>query len=352
MLKRLAFPLLQKLDPERAHRLTIQALSLGLGGSRTEEEDPLLATELWGCRFSNPLCIAAGFDKNAQAIAPLLSLGFGFVEVGSITPYPQPGNPRPRVFRLTEDEAVINRYGFNSDGMEAAARRLRRYRARGASGLVGINLGKNKESADAARDYALGAQKLAPYADYLVINVSSPNTPGLRALQGRQELERIVALVRAALPEDGPPLLLKIAPDQAEADLEDISAAALEGRLDGLIISNTTIQRPEGLRDAARNENGGLSGRPLRPLSTAVLKRVYRLTQGRVPLIGVGGIACSADAYEKLRAGASLLQLYTALVFQGPALVTRIKTELADHLRRDGFTRLSDAVGIDVPISG
>lgn len=342
-----AFPLVRRLDPERAHRLTIRALSLGLGSPDAVAEDPILATELWGRKFRNPLGIAAGFDKHAEAMAPLLSMGFGFVEVGSITPRPQPGNPRPRVFRLPEDEAVINRYGFNSQGMEAAARRLSRYRARGAAGLIGVNLGKNKETADAAADYALGARKLAPFADYLVINVSSPNTPGLRALQSREELEHLVAAVRTAMPAPPPPLVLKIAPDLAPADLEDIAAVAQESALDGLIVSNTTIGRPDSLRGAQRTEGGGLSGRPLFELSTAVLKTVYSLTDGRVPLIGVGGIASGEDAYRKLRAGASLIQLYTALTFQGPGLIPRIKSELAAALRRDGLAGPAEAIGLD-----
>jgi dihydroorotate dehydrogenase len=343
----LAFPLIRRLDPETAHRLTVRALSLGVGIPKAEANDPILATEVWGRRFSNPLGIAAGFDKHAEAMEPLLSMGFSFVEVGSITPRPQPGNPRPRVFRLLEDEAVINRYGFNSEGLDVAAKRLARYRARGASGLLGVNLGKNKESEDAASDYALGARTLAPYADYLVINVSSPNTPGLRALQSREELEQLVARVRTAIPEPAPPLLLKIAPDLAEADLQDIAAVALEQALDGLIVSNTTIQRPESLRSVHREETGGLSGRPLFEMSTTVLKTVYRLTGGRVPLIGVGGIASGEDAYRKLRAGASLIQLYTALTLHGPSLVSRIKRDLAESLRRDGLAGPAEAVGLD-----
>lgn len=347
----LALALLRRLDPETAHRLTVAALSLGLGPRQRGPEDPLLATEVWGRRFPNPLGIAAGFDKHAEAMAALLRLGFGFVEVGSITPRPQPGNPRPRVFRLPEDGAVINRYGFNSQGLEPAARRLAAWRAGGGTGLLGVNLGKNKESAEAAADYAAGARRLAPYADYLVVNVSSPNTPGLRALQGRGELERLVAAVRAALPADlpapAPPLLLKIAPDLTPADLEDIAAVALEAPLDGLIVSNTTIERPASLRGRHRGEAGGLSGRPLFELSTRVLAETYRLTGGRLPLIGVGGVTSGEQAYAKLRAGASLVQLYSALVYEGPGLVARIKAELTDCLRRDGLPGPAAAVGLD-----
>jgi len=342
-----ALALLRRLDPETAHRLTVAALRLGLGPRQREPEDPLLATEVWGRRFPNPLGLAAGFDKHAEAMAALLRLGFGFVEVGSITPRPQPGNPRPRVFRLPEDGAVINRYGFNSQGLEAAARRLAAWRAGKREGLVGINLGKNKESADAAADYVAGARRLAPFADYLVVNVSSPNTPGLRALQGRGELERLVAAVRAALPTPPPPLLLKIAPDLTPADLEDIAAVALEAPLDGLIVSNTTIERPASLRGHHRGEAGGLSGRPLFEPSTRVLAETYRLTGGRLPLIGVGGVSSGVEAYAKLRAGASLVQLYSALVYQGPGLVARIKAELAACLRRDGLSGPAAAVGLD-----
>lgn len=343
----LAFPLLKHLDPETAHRVTLRGLSLGLSPREKEADDPLLATQVWGRRFSNPLGLAAGFDKHAEAMAPLLRLGFGFVEVGSVTPRPQPGNPRPRVFRLPEDAGVINRYGFNSQGVEAVATRLAAFRAAGNLGLVGVNLGKNKDSADAAADYALGARRLAPHADYLVVNVSSPNTPGLRALQGRGELERLMAAVHAALPEPAPPLLLKIAPDLTQADLEDIAAVALEAPLDGLIVSNTTVTRPDSLRSRARHERGGLSGKPLFQLSTRVLSQVYRLTEGKLPLIGVGGVSSGADAYAKLRAGASLVQLYSALTYEGPALVARIKQELAACLRRDSLESPAAAVGLD-----
>ena len=290
--------------------------------------------------------LAAGFDKHAEAMAPAFALGFGFVEIGSVTPQPQPGNPRPRVFRLSGDYAVINRYGFNSEGMEAAAARLRAYRAKGASlGPVGVNLGKNKESADAAADYAAGAAVLGGLADYLVVNVSSPNTPGLRALQDAGELIAIVDQVRAALPDPAPPLLVKLAPDLTDDDKADIAKVALEAPLDGLVISNTTVARRDGLRSRHAGEAGGLSGVPLMGPSTALLAEFYRLTGGKVPLIGVGGIASAEDAYAKIRAGASLVQLYTALVFEGPGLVHRIVDGLAALLRRDGFASLAEAVG-------
>ena len=345
----LARPFLRQLDPETAHRATLWALRHGLAPAGRTADDSALAIRVLGRDFPNPLGMAAGFDKDAEVPGPLLRLGFGFVEVGTLTPRAQPGNPRPRIFRLPEDGAVINRLGFNNRGAEAARAALDRWRAAGGTGLVGVNIGKNKESADAAGDYAAAARVLAPAADYLTINVSSPNTPGLRALQGKAELEGLIDGLRAALGESGeaPPLLLKVAPDLSEAELAEIAEAALERRLDGLIATNTTIERPPGLAGRHRAEAGGLSGRPLFARSTAVLAQLYRLTGGRLPLVGVGGVASGAEAYAKIRAGASLVQLYTALIYEGPALVGRIKEELADLLRRDGFESLAAAVGAD-----
>jgi dihydroorotate dehydrogenase len=346
-------PALRRLDPETAHGLTLWALQRGLVPHGKAADDPILASGLWGRSFANPLGLAAGFDKDARVMAAMLGLGLGFVEVGSVTPRPQPGNPRPRIFRLPEDGAVINRLGFNNAGMEAARARLAAFRKAGpATGPVGVNLGKNKETADAASDYVLGAAALAPLADYLVINVSSPNTPGLRALQGRGELEELLGRVMAALSQPAPPLLVKIAPDLTAEDKADIAAVSLSMGVSGLIATNTTIARPADLNAAARGEAGGLSGRPLFAPSTAVLGDLYRLTEGRIPLIGVGGVASGADAYRKIRAGASLVQLYTGLIYGGPALVPRIKAELARLLREDGFASLSAAVGADHRYSG
>ncbi len=348
---RLAGTLLRCLDPETAHRLTLWGLRRGLSPVSRVADDPLLRTRLWGRDFPNPLGLAAGFDKDARAVGPLLALGFGFVEAGTVTPRAQDGNPRPRIFRLPDDAAVIHRIGFAGDGMAAVAARLRAWRAAGGTGLLGVNLGKNRDGADAAADYAAAAATLAPYADYLVINVSSPNTPGLRALQDRRALERIIervaGAVSQALPRRGPPLLVKIAPDLTDADRADIAAVALSGAVQGLIVSNTTVARPADLHGRHRAQAGGLSGRPLFAPSTAVLADMYRLTAGKVPLVGVGGIAGAADAYAKVRAGASLLQLYTALVYQGPALIAAIKQGLAAHVRRDGFTGVAEAVGAD-----
>jgi dihydroorotate dehydrogenase len=323
---RLAAALIRLLPPETAHRVTIRALAAGLVPSLAGESDPALQLQLWGRQFPNPIGLAAGFDKDAEAFSACLRLGFGFVEVGSVTPRPQPGR-----------------------GLDFAARALARRRP--GSGIVGVNLGKNRDSPEATADYAMGARRLAALADYLVINVSSPNTPGLRALQGRAPLSRLIGAVAAARTEAAPmappPLLLKIAPDLTEEDRRDIAEVALEGGLDGLIVSNTTIARPPSLRSGYAHEAGGLSGRPLFEPSTAVLADMYRLTGGRLPLIGVGGIASGADAYAKIRAGASLVQLYSALVYEGPGLIRRIQNELAALLRADGFATLAEAVGAD-----
>lgn len=343
-------PLLRRLPPEAAHRAAIRALAFGLPIGSAASDAAILNVALWKQDFPNPLGMAAGFDKGAEAYDGLLRLGFGFVEVGSITPRPQHGNPKPRLFRLTEDRAIINRLGFNSDGLSAAEARLRR-RAADRHGVVGVNLGKNRDSTDAAADYILGVGALAPYADYLVINVSSPNTPGLRALQEAAALRSLIDRVQAARAQAKtgalPPLLLKIAPDLTPEDRQDVAQVALASGIDGLIIGNTTVTRPPGLRSLHARESGGLSGRPLFALATEVLGDMYRLTAGRLPLIGVGGIASGADAYAKIRAGASLVQLYTALVYQGPGLVARLKRELADLLRADGYASIAAAVGAD-----
>ncbi len=346
---RLATGALRLLPPEAAHNISLRTLSWGLGPRQRQPDDPVLASRVWGFEFANPVGLAAGYDKHAEAMGAALRWGFGFIEVGSVTPEPQQGNPAPRLFRLAEDRAVINRMGFNSAGAASVRRRLAAFRARdGAAGPVGVNLGKNRNSTEAASDYAKGAAALADVADYLVINVSSPNTPGLRALQGRQPLQALIGAVREALPAAPPPLVLKIAPDLTDEDKEDIAAVAEEQGLDGLIVGNTTISRPAGLRGRYRDEAGGLSGQPLAPLALAVLRDMYRLTGGRLPLVACGGIASGADAYARIRAGASLVQLYTALIYEGPGLVARIKRDLAAALKADGFARLADAIGVGV----
>ncbi len=347
----IARPFMYRLPPECAHNLSLAALRLGLGPKYPPPADnELLRITVWGREFPNPLGLAAGYDKNASVIGPMLDFGFGFVEVGTITPKPQPGNPKPRLFRLDEDHGVINRLGFNSKGAEAAAQNLAAWRAAGRPGLVGVNIGKNKESVDAAGDYATAAGRLGAYADYLVINVSSPNTPGLRDLQAVAELQALIDAVGEALGElEGPPppVLVKISPDLADETLADITALAAARRMDGLIIANTTIARPDALRARDRDEPGGLSGRPLFTPSTRVLAECWRATDGKVPLIGVGGIASAEDAYAKIHAGASLVALYSCLVFDGPALVPRILSGLGPMLRADGFATLSEAVGAD-----
>lgn len=338
-------PLLFQLDAERAHQLAVRALSLTDGIARAS--DDALRQSFWGRDFPNPLGLAAGFDKNAECYRGALSLGFGFVEIGSVTPRPQAGNPRPRLFRLIDEKAVINRMGFNNDGMESVAARLKTRDPK--AGIVGVNLGKNKETEDAAADYEKGTATLGPLADYLVINVSSPNTPGLRALQGKAPLAALVDRVRTArdLLGNRPPLLLKIAPDLTPEDRVDIAEVALQHGLDGLIISNTTIARPASLDARWAKEAGGLSGAPLFQPSTALLSDMYRLTEGKLPLIGVGGISSAAEAYQKIRAGASLIQLYSSLVYAGPGLPGRIVKELPGLLARDGFRHVSAAIGAD-----
>jgi len=347
-------PLLRCLDPELAHTVTVRMLATGLAPPLGGKDDPVLRQRLWGLDFPNPVGMAAGFDKNAEVIDPLLSLGFGAVEIGTVTPKPQPGNPKPRCFRLPDQQAMINRFGFNGQGHDAVARRLaaRRQRRNRRPGVVGANIGRNKDSGDAINDYVAGVYQFAPIADYLVINVSSPNTPGLRALQDREPLTELLTRVleaRADLCEKRtPPLLLKIAPDLTDDDLAAVAEVSLDLGIDGLIVSNTTVSRPDVDHLPVAAEAGGLSGPPLFELSTRVLRDIRRLTGGRLPLIGVGGIASPEDAYAKIRAGASLVQLYTALVYQGPRLVLDIKRRLPEFLKRDGFATLAEAVGADV----
>ena len=343
---------LRLLNPEDAHQLTIWALRHGLVPARPVPPSKSLAQKLFGLDFPHPVGLAAGFDKDAEVPGPLLKLGFGFVEVGTLTPQPQPGNPRPRVFRLPGDGAVINRYGFNNGGMHAASARLQdRDRT---SGIVGINIGANKTSTRPQDDYVAATECLAALADYITINVSSPNTPGLRDLQGREHLAALIAAVTAARDSSTassaarkPAVLIKIAPDVTQVQLEDIADVALASAVDGIIVSNTTVSRPATLTGRHRLQTGGLSGRPLLQPSTAVLAAMFRLVGGNMPLIGVGGISSGADAYLKIRAGASLVQLYTALVYNGPGLVGEIVTELDGLLARDGFGALSQAIGID-----
>ena len=338
-------PVLGLIEPERAHRLTIMGLKTGFGPRDRVTDPASLNVDLFGLQFKNPLGIAAGFDKNGEVPDAMLAMGMGFAEVGTVTPRPQTGNPRPRVFRLPDQGAVINRLGFNNQGYAFLRRRLEARRHRG--GIVGVNIGANKDAEDRIADYEAGIRTFEDLASYFTVNISSPNTPGLRALQGREELETLLTRVLKAR-TSRVPILLKIAPDLTAADRADIAAVALDLKLDGLIVSNTTIEREGLVTGPYAREAGGLSGKPLFPLSTQVLADMYRLTGGKVPIIGVGGISSGADAYAKIRNGASLIQLYSALTYEGPALVTRIKRELVEALKRDGFARISDAVGVDV----
>ena len=341
-------PFLRFIDPETAHRLAIRALRAGIVPRPRLSDDPILHQQLWGLRFDNPVGLAAGFDKHAEVPDALFDQGFGFVEIGGVTPRPQPGNPRPRLFRLTEDQAVINRMGFNNAGLEAFAGRLERRACR--PGVVGANIGANKDAADRAKDYVTALRRLWPHASYFTANVSSPNTPGLRALQTRAALDELLGrLAEARAPltaAHGPkPLFLKVAPDLEEAEVGEIAEACLAGGVDALIVSNTTVARPASLRSALAGEAGGLSGAPLFEPSTRVLAQFHGALAGRLPLIGAGGVGSGAQAYAKVRAGAAAVQLYSALVYEGPGLVTRIKRDLAARLKADGFATVAEAVG-------
>ena len=332
-------PLLFALPAETAHELAVFALAHRLVPPAGGADDPILATRAFGLAFPNPIGLAAGFDKDARAMAGALALGFGFVEAGTVTPRPQPGNPKPRLFRLQDDRAVINRLGFNSGGLDRCAARMKEARP---TGICGANVGRNKDGTEA--DFATGIARLAGLADYLVVNISSPNTPGLRDLQRRAALSALLARLRDL--RGTTPLLVKVAPDLTAEERADIAEVALTEKVDGLIVGNTTVARP-ALRSSHRDEAGGLSGAPLFAPSTAVLADFYRLTAGRIALIGCGGVSSGAEAYAKIRAGASLVQLYSALVYGGPGLVAEIKRDLAAALKADGFTSVAAAVGAD-----
>ncbi|KAL1918446.1 uncharacterized protein VTP21DRAFT_3106 [Calcarisporiella thermophila] len=362
-------PALRLLDPETTHRMAVWTLKWGLGSADRNTDDEVLKTEVWGKTFSNPVGVAAGFDKHAEAIDGLFDLGFGYVEVGSVTPEPQPGNAKPRMFRLPADRAVINRYGFNSEGHAAVLARLRErlrrylYRASHDSPqpisdslpaavpnqslregrVLGLNLGKNKASdPDSVEDYVKGIERLGAYGDLIVVNISSPNTPGLRGLQRRELLERLlleVVKARDQVPSK-PPLLVKIAPDLTPAEVEDMATVFLNSGVDGVIVSNTTVQRPATLNttDAVVDEVGGLSGPPVKPLALNTLRQLYRLTNGKMTLVGCGGISSGADAIEYARAGASLVQLYTSFAYDGVGVPARVKDEIVKILKREGKT--------------
>jgi dihydroorotate dehydrogenase len=335
---------LHRLDPETAHEVTIAALQLGLGPrDRSRDHDPILRSNLGGMFVPNCVGLAAGFDKNAQVADAMLAAGFGFVECGTVTPVAQAGNPRPRLFRLSEDQAVINRMGFNNAGLEAFAGRLERRERRG---VVGANIGANKNSEDRIADYVAGLRRIWGLADYFTVNISSPNTPGLRALQTKAALEDLLGRLseaRAAL-AGNVPVFLKVAPDLDEAEVETIAQTVVRFGLDGIVVGNTTVSRPQ-LASPNRGETGGLSGAPLMGLSTEVLRRFRAVCPPDFTLIGAGGIASGSDAYAKIRAGAAAVQLYSGLVFEGPGLIRRIKRDLAARLKSDGFSSVTEAVG-------
>lgn len=344
MLYKIARPLLFKADAETAHNLSLTALkfvpipSLGTHSS-------LLAQTFAGLQFSNPVGLAPGYDKNAEVPVEIMRLGFGFTEVGTLTPLPQAGNAKPRLFRLVEDEAVINRMGFNNEGQIAALTRLRNIPANALNGPLGINIGANKDSADRVADYVIGVRNMEPLADYLTVNISSPNTPGLRALQDKSALDDLLAKVMAAR-ERATPVFLKVAPDLQPADVDDIVSVAIARGVAALIVSNTTITRP-ALASRHAAETGGLSGAPLRDLAQQRLVDFRTASGGQLGLIGVGGIASANDAYARIRAGASLVQIYSALVYQGPGLARRINQQLQQLLLADGFSNITEAIGVD-----
>ncbi|MBV1916902.1 MAG: quinone-dependent dihydroorotate dehydrogenase [Sphingomonadaceae bacterium] len=341
MIYRLIRPALFQLDAERAHRLAIAAMK-HMPARRPAKAGGSLTTSVAGIEFPNPLGMAAGFDKDGEVPDALLGLGFGFAEIGSITPFHQAGNPKPRLFRLARDRAVINRMGFNNLGGQAAALRLAK--RSGQPGIIGINIGANKDAADRVADYAQMASLMAPLATYLAVNISSPNTPGLRALQDESALTGLLDAVFEARGDTGPPIFLKVAPDLEPADIDAISRIAIEKGLGALIVSNTTISRPP-LTSRHAGEAGGLSGEPLRDLALQRLRDFRKATGGAVPLVGVGGIANAQDAWERIRAGASLVQLYSAMVYEGPGIARTITSGLHKLMLRDGFASIAEAVG-------
>ena len=335
--------ILRNLDPETAHQLAIKGLGFAPLPAPAAD-DPILHTAIAGLSLPNPVGLAAGLDKNGEALRGLSRLGFGFVECGSVTPRAQPGNPKPRLFRLTQDRAIINRMGFNNAGLDAFAARLDN---RPKDVVVGANLGANKDTEDKAADYVAGLQRLAGRASYFTVNISSPNTPGLRALQGREQLDDLLGRIDAARPVDGAarvPVFLKIAPDLISDEVAMIVEASLAHRIDGLIVSNTTLERPQTLRSPQAHETGGLSGAPVRPFAEKALRAAAEAAEGRLPLIAVGGIDGGAEAYARIRLGASAVQIYSAMIYEGPGLVGRIKRDLAARLRADGFSTVSEAV--------
>jgi dihydroorotate dehydrogenase len=334
-------PLAFALDAEAAHRLTVKALKL-MPPHRPPDFPASLRTRVAGIDFPTPVGLAAGFDKDAEVPGQMLTLGFGFVEVGTLTPRPQEGNAKPRLFRLAEDRAVINRMGFNNHGQPTAYGRLRE--GMHLPGVIGVNVGANKDSPDRIADYVSGVRAMAPVARYLTINISSPNTPGLRQLQDEGPLRALLSAVKEARPKNGPPVFLKVAPDLGHGEPDQIMRAAIDHGVDAIIVANTTVSRP-ALKSKHRGEAGGLSGLPLKVLALQALRNIRRAGGAEMPLIASGGIATADDAWQRIRAGASLVQLYTAMVYEGPGIAGRIAHGLAQLLEREGFASIADAVG-------
>lgn len=351
-LYKLARPLLFRMDAEKAHNLTLTLMKKGLVPSCSAIDDPALEIDLWGLKFPNPVGISAGFDKNAEVIAPALKLGFGFVEAGTVTPKPQHGNPKPRIFRDPSNEAVINAMGFPNGGMKVFKDNFEKFLSAKSrpKGIVGLNIGMNKSQTEPAKDYGVLIKTLAPLADYITINISSPNTPGLRDLQKREPLTALLNAVKEerekACGAHPPPILLKLAPDLDEAQCEELVETVMDSGIEGLILANTTLDRPDYLPEEFRGRKGGLSGAPLTQKSTDIIGRFYKLTGGKLPIVGVGGISSGAQAYEKIKAGASLVQLYSGLVFKGPAVAHSINQDLLELLKADGYKNIREAVGV------
>jgi len=345
-------PLLFALEAETAHNVALAGLKRNLVPTGPLTSCDNLKTNILGMEFSNPVGLAAGFDKDAVALPNLSRLGFGFLEAGTVTPKPQSGNPRPRMFRLSGDTAIINRLGFNNGGLENYSRNFEEAKKSIHPCPLGANIGKNKETEDAITDYILGVRALSNMADYITVNVSSPNTPGLRDLQVKSNLEKLVGSVmnERASSDGTPPVFLKIAPDLNGEDIHDVATVAKDMHIDGLIATNTTISRPEHLTGRLSQEGGGLSGAPLRDMSTQILRSLYRSTEGKIPIIGVGGVLTGTDAYQKIRAGASLVQIYSAMIYRGPYAARHIAMELAGVLAKDGFSNVSQAVGVDAEL--
>lgn len=346
-------PVLFSMDAEKAHGLAIKAMRCGAMPKPPKHEDPALEQTLWGLKFPNPIGLAAGFDKNAEVIGPAFNLGFGFVETGTVTPKPQEGNPKPRIFRDVANQAIINRMGFPNGGAEAYKANLEKFLAspKKPQGVVGLNIGMNKTQKNPVKDYAYLIRLLAPMSDYLTVNISSPNTPGLRDLQKREPLTELLDAIKQerakACRTHTPPLFVKLAPDLDEAQQEELCQTLMDTGIDGVILTNTTLDRPNTMPQHIQTEAGGLSGQPLSEKSTQIIHNFYALSKGKLPIIGVGGVSNGVQAYNKIRAGASLLQLYTALVYVGPMVAHTICTELSGMLKNDGFSNISEAVGAD-----